>query len=212
MREEEDHAPDDAEDPPEFRTLADVEDSFAEAIVHRPGGHRVLGFKLRPFSFWHAAQLDFIGSPFAGHRAPFHFAALYTAVQVCRTRYPGTPAHTWLPRGMQRWVEIECIARFARRFSAELNKFSAYQRDYAASPEYITSESSATVKTPWYLFGVALLTEAEPSFSRKQAWDSPVGESRWWSTAKAEARGARVDLVTPSDRAQIKALGLPIDT
>ncbi len=176
--------------------------------MHRARPHVVLGFKLRPFSFWHAAQLDFIGSPFAAHRAPFDFTALYLAAQICQTRYPRTPSSArWLSRLRKKVT----VLRFMRgRFLAELNKFSSYQRDYASSPEYITSEAGGSVKTPWYLYSVALLLEMDSSLTKAQGWDSTVGEARWWSAARAEARGAKVDLITPADRGQLRDLNLDV--
>jgi hypothetical protein len=191
-----------------------VEDQFGEAIIHQGAAHRVLGEKLLPFSRWHAAQLDLIRSPFAGHerdvqsglRKKIDFAALWLAVQICQSSYPVRAYIESPPKSLAK--------KFGRTrgkslllFIAELNKFSAYIRDYATAPEYVLEENdggSATVKTPWYLYQSAAL--AQSGMTMREAWNLPLGEGNWWLAASAEAKGVKIDIIQPADRRQLEEL------
>ncbi len=208
---------------PKFRSLADVDDTFAEAVVHSRR-HIVLGFRLRPFNFWHAANLDFICSPFAGHNKPLDFAALYIAARICQLRYPAT----FRRRKLEWFIEL-LKARKYRYFKMfrqneqnekpqkhsvnsvqknsvvfpflqELNKFSAYMRDYISRPEYVSSDESVPVKSPWYLYEVCLLRRFNPDTTWAQCWDTPVGWASWHNAAMLEATGNKIDILTPEIR------------
>jgi hypothetical protein len=225
-----------------FRSLDFVEDNFAEAIIQRPivsavgrfllnaerlavslvrSSHTVLGYRLLPFSAWHAAQLDFLASPYAGHDAKLDFAALYIACQICSTRYPQAFSQS-SPLSVERWalsVGRLLRRRFVRRyglpygkskqrFLRERNKFALYLRDYAGEPEYILPENAECrpAKTPWYLAKVAALIRA--GLSLRCAWNFPLGEGNWLVPAANEARGARIDILQPSDRKQLAERGI----
>ncbi|HEY4282647.1 MAG TPA: hypothetical protein VGM62_06235, partial [Chthoniobacterales bacterium] len=87
-----------------LRMDAMLDDLFAEAIVHKPvpvaaslwdalksrrkpnvSGHVVLGLRLRPFSYWHAFNLDLVGYSAAKLN---QFSTLLLAARCCRLRYP----------------------------------------------------------------------------------------------------------------------------
>lgn len=207
-----------AQQPPPLPPL--VEENLAEALIHRQRPHKILGLKLRPFSCWHAAQLDWICSPFAGHPGSVNLSALYLAARVCQTRFPHRP-HRSLTDNY--WRELWCAWRYpskwvltpdrsgvTSRLSIELNKFSLYLRDYSGAPEYVVDEETAEThraKTPWYLHQVAALAQGRID-ARATAWDLPMGEGNWWLAAAAEAAGHKIDLITPADRAQLQELGI----
>jgi hypothetical protein len=188
------------------RCLSDVEDSFAEAIIH--AGHKVFGFSLKPFSRWHAAQLDFIGSPLAGHAGKLNFTSLWIAVQICRTIFP-QHINTSTPQPSSRVIALYGLgsSKSNRRLLFEQNKFSAYLRDYSGAPEFITEDESEprTAKTPWYLFQVADLVR-NGNLSRADAWNISLGEGNWWRAACAEANGAKIDILQPADRKQLQEI------
>jgi hypothetical protein len=75
-----------------------VNDHFAEAFIHRAGGHRVLGVRLEGFTYWNAACLDFIKSPLAGYEGSVaDLNTLLWAIACCRARYPHRPRLTLAP-------------------------------------------------------------------------------------------------------------------
>jgi hypothetical protein len=204
----------------DFRTRDDVDETFAEAVVHRRS-HKVLGFRLRPFSFWHAANLDFVESPFAGHNKKIDFGELLIAAKTCRLLFPRT-----LQRHPFEKIVDLLKARKYRPIKAKFNelkrgdlsnvklplmqevaKFCAYLRDYSERPEYMTREESVPVKTPWYLFEVAMFKRYNPHLTWAQCWDMPIGEASWYNAAMLEATGTQIDLVTPEYRKAFRQIG-----
>jgi hypothetical protein len=130
----------------DFRTAEDVDATFAEAVVHCHGGHTVLGFRLRPFSFWHAANLDFVESPFAGHNKPIDFAALYVATRICQLRYP----HTFRKRKLEYLVELWKARRYrpikitrkAKEFLQKATKETKVQNKKSSLPSLSSVKNS----------------------------------------------------------------------
>jgi hypothetical protein len=218
-----------------FRTADDVDATFAEAVVHCHGGHTVLGFRLWPFSFWHAANLDFVESPFAGHNKPIDFAALYVACRICQLRYPATFRKRKLEYLVELWKArryrpvkitrraLRALRKVAKRKGGleappaetgrmpiihpptfpllrELNKFSAYVRDYSSRPDYVAGEDSTPVKTPWYLYEAALYRRFNPETTWAQAWNIPIGQASWFNAGMLEASGQKLEILTPEMR------------
>jgi hypothetical protein len=198
----------------DFRTIDDVDDTFAEAIVHRPFGHTVLGFRLRPFCFWHAANLDFIESPFAGHKKPIDFAALYVATRICQLTYPNPfrrqrfeyirelwKARKYRPvKIARRDLKAKRIHKAKFPFLGEMNKFSTYIRDYSSRPDYVAGEDSSPIRTPWYLYEVSMLRRFNPDMSWEQAWNMPIGQAAWFNAGMLEASGMKLEILTPEMR------------
>jgi hypothetical protein len=218
-----------------------LDETFAEAICSAPAsplaralgfsGHKILGQRLRPFSFWHAANLDFIQSPFAGHPGNLGFASLYLAAKCCQLRYPRTIAQI-PPRRSRRarspstqnlrfpsWNFVSFVVdifkyRYARRFETDtgfrlnqITAFSAYLADYmTCGPIVAEREGSKPVKIPWYLYYAAMLVK-HAGYGKEQAWNSPVAESQWWVTALMIAGGTEIDIMSASDRAQLREIG-----
>jgi hypothetical protein len=199
-------------------------EDFAEAFVHRRppliarllgySAHRLCGLHLRPFSRWHAANLDFIQSPLAAHKnRPCTFAEYWIAAECCRLRFP----HVWRQR--KDWrdrlppkLALLCRVLFpSRRIRAEkkylldpvaqINAFTAYLVDYSGRPEIIPGDDAQPIRSPWYLHEVCSLLRVDPRLTKPQAWDLPIGLSAWELTTHAEAAGVKLDLVTPEDRA-----------
>ena len=203
----------DVRDGLDFRTADDVDDSFAEAVVHSKI-HRVLGFRLKPFSLWHAANLDFVESPFAGHQKPVDVASLYVGARICQLSFPRVFSFGRLERAAKWWTlwRFKSIKKRKGKvvgspLMAEVSKFGAYLRDFASRPEYMTGEDSAPVKTPWYLYEAAVLKHYNPEMTWAQCWDCPVGEAGWYNAAMHEANGIKIELVTPEYRKAFKAAG-----
>lgn len=193
-----------------------LDETFAEALAHKPApflarlrgqsGHVVIGRRLRPFTFWAAANLDFIKSPFAGHPAKTalpSFPDIYLATEACRLRWPGTLNISKLDFEYRAWVYGRRFARDRKYRLEQIQAFTAYVKDYSGcDPEVVTGDGGQPVKLPWYLYHVAMLVK-HAGYTQRQAWHTPVSFGQWWVTALITAGGHNVDLVTPEDRKQL---------
>jgi hypothetical protein len=238
-----------------------LDETFAEALVHRQppahlrflsslvtrhsslaawSGHCILGIRLRPFSFWHAACLDFIKSPFAGHADGLPtLDTLLWAVAACRTRFPQIPSLEGFSGRLLRYRAIFNYARGQRLARADhkttgqrdngtkrvsgqwsvvsgrvlaeqLLAFVSYMADYNAAPVYGEQEDSEPVKTPWYLFAVAMQLRLNPGLSETQAWNATVGYTAWKNAAQCEAAGIKIDILTPELRQAFAKVGVKV--
>lgn len=199
-----------------------LDETFAESVVHKPrstlgvgrwvlgvssfSGHQVLGRRLRPFTFWAAANLDFIKSPFAGNlpkTGAISFPDLYLATEACRLRHPHTLNLNKIDFEYRAWFYGRKFARNQKYRFAQIRAFAAYLKDYGTcGPEYVTGDGAQPVKLPWYLYHVAMLVK-HAGFTQHQAWETEVSFGQWWVTALLTAAGNNIDLVTPEDRKDI---------
>lgn len=192
-----------------------LDETFAESLAHKPApflarlrgfsGHTVIGKRLRPYTFWVAANLDFVQSPFMGYPCKSgtpSFGDIYIATKCAQLRFPSTIR---IPR-----IDYEISAwRYGRRFARDIKyrfetvrDFSNYVKDYNSEPERVTSDNAKPVALPWYLYHVAMLVK-HAGFTQKQAWESEIGWGQWWVTAMLTASGHNIELVTPEDRQQL---------
>ena len=189
---------------------------FAESIVHaRPprwaarrglSAHTVLGRRLRPFTFWHALLLEVIGSPYArgGRPGAFDLAALFHAARVCQLRYP----HTLAPLRFATLSACLLQRRYGRRLEREQAAFLHYLRDYNSPPIYGTREGDEhSISCPWYAVVVEQLLLLDPRLTLAQAWDSPIGSTRWRIAARQDAEGRKPLIETPEIRAAYAEAG-----
>jgi hypothetical protein len=196
-----------------------LDETFAESLVHRSApwhaaargltGHVVLGSRLRPFSFWHACQLEICGSAFSGFDKTIDCSELLIATQICRLRYPQRPRLTGLAFRLR--TRLTSLA-YCRRYLRQLYAFSSYLADYNSRPVYAETENSSPVKTPWYLVAVCKLrmnaAQMGQPLTEAQAWDMPVGYGSWLTASCAEARGERVEIMTNEDREAFREAGI----
>jgi hypothetical protein len=193
-----------------------LDEVFAEAIVHKPvfgvprlrgfSAHVILGLRVRPFSFWHAFNLDLAG--YAADNLS-QFSMLLLAVRCCRLRYPRTLSS---PSAFEWFLYQLASFRFAFKFPKsaslrlrETQKFLDYRKDYAdCVPEM--ADSGESVKLPGYLYHVALLRRLMPGLTKAQAWDFPIAEAQWEILAALAARGAKIDVLTPEDRRDLSEM------
>lgn len=223
-----------------------LDETFAEALVHKRAnwfarrrgfsGHKILGVRLRPFWFWHAACLDLIGSPFlTGGKMP-DLGDLVLALFYCRARHPHLPQPVGLSWRFFRFrARIHYSLRIIRLHSAfkklakhfkgrrlrdpavglieqaqEIIAFRHYMADYNCPPEYGESENSQPAKTPWYLFSVALTLRLNPRLTLSEAWNSELGLTGWMNAAHMEASGTRIDILTPELRKAFSEVGVRV--
>lgn len=184
-----------------------LDDVFAEAVIHTPtfgvprlrgfSAHKVLGLRLRPFSFWHAFNLDLI--QYNADKLT-DFSSLLLCARSCQLCFPQSVADR-----SRRWHNELITFRFKRRFDRDfrfrihqIQRFIAYRKDYAdCAPEMQEGEP---LKMPWYLYQVAVLRHIFPDLTKHQAWDSPIAAAQWEIVAHMAALGNKIDLITPEDR------------
>jgi hypothetical protein len=190
-----------------------LHEDFAEAFVHRPEPHVVCGLRLLPYSRWHAANLDFIESPFVGNkrRESSTFAELSLAAECCRLRYPQVVRLRRDP--LYRFRRVLAERKYLKDPLGEINAFKAYLDDYGSKPEIVSAETDdgSSTKNPWYFYEVCCLLKLDPRLTRTEAWNMEVGEGGWWMAGHAEAAGAKIDLVTPEDIEQIREAGIKLE-
>ena len=183
---------------PDSRFVFD--ESFVEAFVSKPGGHVVLGKRLKPLCTWHVLQLQYVQSPLAGGGA-VSWGDLELAVEICRTQFPESARPVgWNPwRAWWRQVRRQTLGR-------AVQSFEVYAADYASAPEIQVEETqSKSMKMPdmdTLLQEVAMYRKAS-GCPREEAWNVPVGELAWMNAAWARAEGAKFSIMTPLEREAI---------
>jgi len=175
------------------------DESFIEAFVSKPGGHRVLGKRLKPMSTWHVLQLQYVQSPLAAGGS-VEWSDLWLAVRICGTSFPESVRRPRFAALRLAWV------RGWRRLSREVAAFEAYAGDYMSSPEIQsekTSTQSARLPDLDSLLQEVAMYRKMSGCSREEAWNVPTGELSWMNTAWARMNGAKFTIITPLERAMI---------
>lgn len=167
------------------------------------GSFRVLGRKLRPFSYWHLFQLEAAESPFAtgeGLQKTEHLAtALDAAVRICRLRYPHTPkARSWPGRFLSQWR--------LRNLDQQGMAFARYIEFFTQRPQFWIPEGGSAPKgqMPRALAGVSALMLL--GLSEAAAWNYPVGKGEWMKAAYAVHSGTDLDFCQPETKEELQRL------
>lgn len=178
-----------------------MNDQFAESLFHKE--HIVCGVRLYPYTFAHAALLDFAKSPYCALSGQASLDDIVFALAVLQS--PGQFPIA-LPE-LSNWRKKRLIKSvFEVGLIDAHNALLHYFTDYGSAPSIWQTEGSRSVKTPWMLYFVALLirhgkkTEAE-------AWETEVGYGRWLCAALSEAGGNDISIVTDAERAALKEAG-----
>lgn len=184
--------------------------NFQESFLHTEG-HRVLGYRLRPFSLYHQLVLDAIESPVIQGNVPISLIDLEIACRVCSTSFGG------YRRAGKRAGFFRKLG-FAWRIAttslgAELRKFDSYFGDYVALPERHgggappSQDGKLYQDFPSPLSIASLLIEhGLDGGDRAKVWETPLGEAHWWSTAFLRLAGGENDLITEHDKEFIEGL------
>lgn len=168
-----------------------LDEKFAEAFVNLDY-HRVLSYKLKPFSLWHRFLLEFLDSPLiTGGNADVN--SILQAIQVCRSSFPKFPDKQGF---------LGKLRLLINTFNPEEEgtKFAKYVEDYAAFPELWnkSDEESKKSSAPETLSMAVQLIEL--GFTESQAWDMPIGKAFWYTSISAHLKGADIDFVTQEER------------
>jgi len=178
-----------------------MNDKFAESIFHRR--HVVCGIRLHPFTFAHAAALDFAGSPYASLTGAATLDDVVFALAVCRA--PGAfPIQ--LPKVGFFKTRIIAKAVYRAGLSEAHAALMAYFDDYNCPPDMWQQKGSRAVRVPWPLYFVACLIR-NGRMTQKQAWETEVGYGRWMCAALAEAGGNEIAVISDAEREAMKEAG-----
>ena len=154
------------------------DDRFAEAFLHQRK-HVVLGRRLKPFSYWHKLQLEWINSKILlGNPGPWD---LWLAVRICQSQFPnqarlpGSKKSSW-------WQVWWNIANYGRRWDRETEKFREYLGDYCSPPKLWGGQASAKQRLAEAYDALYALTN--DSADAKEA-------ASWHRASEAKQAGAR---------------------
>jgi hypothetical protein len=191
------------------------DERYAEAIFNDPDGHKVLGKTLPCFSAWRRTLLERHDSPFMLGDKPSPYQLLQ-AVDCCLCSFPNMPRK---PKNLwQRICELSRKLKIERRaeknpkwFNAEVEKFSAYLKDYMAFPTFMMGDkakgSGGIPQIDQTLMDVALY-RCYTGCSREEAWDIPIGELSWMNASMAKTQGVDIRIVSTEEEKMVRLIKL----
>ena len=106
------------------------DERFAEAFLHE-GHPRVMGMRLRPFSYWHKMQLEYVQSKVLLGEARLWDA--WVAAKVCCTEYPQNASFQKSYSNL--WMLWWHAVYSWRNAGRELGKLTAHIADFASPPK-----------------------------------------------------------------------------
>jgi len=168
------------------------DERFIEAFLSRPGGHRVMGRRLRPFCAWHRLQLEYVQSPLV-LGGPVSVGQLHLAAAVCETKFPNAVRYRPPGRWRARWT------RWRWPVQRELRAFEAYLQDYATGPKIMAAEEESTMPDMDPILTEVVVYRKLTGCERAEAWMVPLGELAWMNAAYARMQGAKFSILTPLD-------------
>lgn len=120
------------------------DERYAEAMLHRPGGHVVMGKRLKPFCLWHRLQLEYVNSKVLLGGATLW--DLWGACRICQTSYPERAEWgPWRPMWHFAWRVKYGVLSLLRPgyMKRQMDAFVAYYRDYCSYPKTWGGKGSA---------------------------------------------------------------------
>jgi len=157
-------------------------DGLAEAFLHNE--HKVLGYKLKPFSCAHYAMLDALKSPLVGHTHLVGKRDLIVALSVCSLSNP----FDWTLTGKD-WGKLLFLTDL--RFKRGVKKFGFYVQDYLDIPETYSKQKNDN-DLFWHTPPVlSIVTKAAHYFGMTldQCWHYPMGLLCWHIRSHEELNG-----------------------
>jgi hypothetical protein len=162
--------------------------------------HRIYGLRMRPLSLGHAFALEAVGNPFYHGKVGTPDDLRLAAWMCSRPPLSLPEMHGWRYH-LWRWGTDKAD------FDAEVARWKAYVADYVSPPQLWNKAPKAgeqrvePSKIPSNLLTVVRLMRL--GMSEERAWATPVGVAAWYEAASYEADGARLDIVTDSERLAI---------
>lgn len=107
------------------------DERFAEAFLHEGGATQVMGVRLRPFSYWHKMQLEYVQSKVLLGGAGLW--DVWVAAQICATEYPRNA--NFRKSYSNLWMLCWHAKYGWRSLPRELGKLMAHMSEYASPPK-----------------------------------------------------------------------------
>lgn len=177
--------------------------AFEESFIHSDN-HRVLGYRLRPFSLYHQMVLEAIGSPIMGGEKMVTLIDLEIACRVCASGFNEYQKASRRPGffGKARWA----IKALVSSLDDEIAAFDRYFTDYVALPETHGSQASSKGGKAYSEFPAplsvagCLMASGFEGGSREKIWMTPLGEAHWYCATFLRLEGVDLKLITEHDR------------
>jgi len=142
------------------------DERFAEAFLHEGRPARVMGRRLRPFSYWHKVQLEYVQSKVLLGGAGLWDA--WVAAKICSTEYPQNASFRKSYSNL--WM-LCWHARYGwRSVKRELDKLSAHIADFASPPKLWSGKGSSKERLAEALDEMGRLTGDASFLQRAAAW------------------------------------------
>jgi hypothetical protein len=167
-----------------------LDESFAEAWLNND--HKVLGFRLLPFSLWHKFLLTVTGSrALTGDQLSMFDVVGFC--KVCTNRYPSAK---------YKFTKLDQLRILLTRNKKNVSeRVESYIKDYCAFPEFWEKkqgEGKATGGPPDPLGSVVSLLAM--GFSVNEAWDMPLGMAQYYTSAYMQQQGADIEFITSEEK------------
>lgn len=142
------------------------DERFAEAFLHEGRPARVMGMRLRPFSYWHKVQLEYVQSKVLLGGAGLWDA--WVAAKICATEYPRNAIFR------KKYSNLRLLAWHARHgwrcLRNELAKLNAHIADFASPPKLWSGKGSSESKLSDAYKALAELTGEISFFHEAARW------------------------------------------
>ena len=180
------------------------DERFAEAFLHEGRPARVMGRRLRPFSYWHKVQLEYVQSKVLLGGAGRGGAGLWdawVAAKVCSTEYPQNASfrkgysNLWML-----WWHAVYGWRSAKR---ELDKLTAHIADFASPPKLWSGKGSSKVRLAEELEEMGRLTGDLSFLQRAAAWRNDA------ALEKGKQQFEVLGLSAEQARKKVEGVGVP---
>jgi hypothetical protein len=183
--------------------------SFEESFIHTDD-HRVLGYRLRPFSLYHQFLLESIGSPIITGKAQITVIDLEIACRICASGYNEYRRASARPGFWQKVAFAKKV--LMTDLPKEIAKFDRYFADYVALPERHGSAAPSKngkvyqeFPSPLSIAGLLMVKGFEGG-CREKIWMTPLGEAHWYCATFLRLEGVDLKLITDHDREFIEGL------
>jgi hypothetical protein len=172
-----------------------LDEAFAEAWLNN--SHKILGFRLKPFSLWHRFLLSITGSRVM-ESDDINIYDIIGFCRICTNQYPRV---RYKVRKLDQFLLL-----FHRQKSQVPAELEAYIKDYCAFPEFWEKkqEGKSGGGAPEPLGSVVALMQM--GFSNNEAWDMPVGMAQYYTATYMQQQGGDIDFITPEEKEMFAAM------
>ena len=172
-----------------------MDDGFYQAFLS--GDSKIAGRKLKPFSLWHQFLLSALESPVVGDLDRIKTEDILISIRICQTDFPNSPI---VKLTILDAIRLFFINRKPERVADIALKFGNYLKENTSSPEFWerTDGDYKPFTAPACLSSVGLLISK--GFSEEEAWNMPIGKSKWYEATFSERSGGDLKFCYEGDK------------